>query len=412
MSGREGATIPAIDLTKTLLSYADVDGLLDTVARTVCESTGFERSLILDVDNTTGRVRGRAGFGIPADTVSAVHGPGSEFPILAVLGGREDALVARPNELRRLVPAEYLKLFDVRGAVVAQPMRSDRLGLLGVVFCDSGTARAAVDRRDIQTVGELSSIAAVAFQHVLLVRRSVALQSLRERARIAAELHDGVTQQLYAANLDVDELRSNLTGPAAEDPALGRLAERLETALEQLRAALVEIARGEVPTSGSPRRRAGEGGDVVGRMRGLLDELGEIDGPTGDFDVSGSGTEPVGPCADLLVRVVREGLANVTKHASATQVEVSVRRGAQWWTVELDDDGGGRAEEIQPVLTKGSGPSFGLRSLSEEAARLGGRLWVERAPRLLGLRLGVEVPVDAGRKQQPPPRWGEPQTPQ
>ena len=387
---RGDAVIGATDLTRILLSQADVDDLLTMVARTVCESTGFLRSLIVDLDGPSGRVRGRAGHGVPARSVAAVDGHLDEFPVFRMLMGNDGPLVVEPDELRRLVPSGYVQLFQVQGVVVAQPMRSDRLGLLGVVFCDVGAAVGEPTADDIRIVGELSAIAALAFQHALLVRRSVALQGLRERSRIAADLHDGVTQQLYAATLDLDELRSSGALPASTAPVVDRLALRLDTALQQLRSALIQIARGEVPASVTdPDRHTG----VVDRTRGLVEDLSGLDGPTADFDVKGEGPEPDADRSDVLVRAVREGLANVMKHAGATQVEVQIRRGSSWWTVEISDDGTGRAETVRRAIANEAIAGFGLRSLSGDAARLGGRIWVSQAPRLHGVRLGLAVPV-------------------
>ena len=59
----------------------------------------------------------------------------------------------------------------------------------------------------------------------------------------------------------------------------------------------------------------------------------------------GDGPVPTAAAAArLLLRAVREGLANVAKHAGASRVEVIlVRRDERWWTVEVCDDGSGDA---------------------------------------------------------------------
>lgn len=110
------------------------------VARTVCESTGFVRSLIIDLDGVTGEVRGRAGYGVDAGIVASVHGAREEFPVIDGVATRDSALVLGPDELRAVVPTGYVERFEVDGLVVVQAMRSDRLGLLGVVFCDVGVS--------------------------------------------------------------------------------------------------------------------------------------------------------------------------------------------------------------------------------------------------------------------------------
>lgn len=383
--------IGTADLARMLLSVSDVDEVLGLVARIVCARTVFTRSVIVDIDGVTGWVRGRAGHGVPLDSVVQVEGPADDFPVISLLSRETGALVSPMSELDRLFPSRYVDLFDVAGVVVAQPLRSDRLGLLGIVFCDGGgDSDFAPQMADLRALQDMSEVAALAFQHALLLRRSVALQSLRERSQIAADLHDGVTQQLYVASLDVDELRSGEGLPPEARLVLKRLALRLDSASQQLRSALAQLASGE--SSDSPLDR-GPVGRVVDRIRGLLDDVGRVDGPSSDIDVAGDGPEPDSDRADVLVRTAREGLANVMKHARATQVEIQIRRGGSWWTVEVSDDGVGRAADVRRRVGATGSSTFGLRSLEEDVARLDGRLWISDAPRLMGLRLGVAVPV-------------------
>ena len=107
----------------------------------------------------------------------------------------------------------------------------------------------------------------------------------------------------------------------------------------------------------------------------------------------GTGPEPVGAAREVVVRAVREGLANARKHAVATRAVVTVRRGRRWWTVDVDDDGTGDEHTLRCSLNDISGGSYGLRSLAREAARAGGRLWISQAPGLGGIRLSVSVPA-------------------
>ena len=78
-----------------------------------------------------------------------------------------------------------------------------------------------------------------------------------------------------------------------------------------------------------------------------------------------------------------EGLANASKHASASTVEVSVRQADAAVIVELRDDGVGGAD-----LDRGSG----LRGLADRIEALGGRLTVE-SPTERGTRLIAVLPL-------------------
>jgi signal transduction histidine kinase len=347
--------------------------------------------VILDFDAVQGVVRGRSGYGVDAGKVAAAGGPIGDYRVLTELAGVDGPLVVPASEVCRLVPGHCLALFEVHGPIAVQSLRSDRLGLLGIVFCDGGANSTFRARpADLATLAELSEVAALAFQQALLLRRSVSLQELRERSRIAAALHDGVTQQLFVATLEIAELRAGGDLDDAVMAVVDRVADRLGTALQQLRTALVEIASGGVPDDRGPQQ---SDESVVDRIRRLLGGIGAAGGPTPDLDVTGEGPEPDVAQADLLVRAVREGVANAGHHGKATQVIVHLRRGGSWWTVEIDDDGVGDVAVVRRILRSDRSRSFGLPSLAKECARVGGRIWVSAAPRLHGLRLGVAVPL-------------------
>ncbi|SFO50549.1 Histidine kinase [Pseudonocardia ammonioxydans] len=388
MEWQRPTRVGRVELIRMLLALPDVDDVLDLVARTVCETTGFTRSMIIDLDGPSGRVRGRAGHGAPEGSVASVRGLVDDFPLFGQLVSSGETLMVDPQELASLVPPHYVDLFHVRDLVVAEPLRSERLGLLGIVFCDGGGVSGfQPSAADVRALQEMADVAALAFQHALLLNRSAVLQSLRERAQLAADLHDGVTQQIYAACLEVDELRSSPELTPDDAVVLDRLALRLDTASAKLRSAMQQMVRGD--TSDDEKDVSGS---VIDRIRALIDESCRSGALTGDIEVKGDGPEPDPARADVMVRTVREGLVNVAKHAGATQIEVQVRRGNSWWTVEISDDGAGSATAVRRTLASG-GSVFGLRGLNENVARLGGRLWVSDAPRLLGIRLGVAVPV-------------------
>lgn len=203
---------------------------------------------------------------------------------------------------------------------------------------------------------------------------------------LAAELHDGLSQHLFAAELDVHELRCMPGLPGEVLEVLERLAQRLEMGSKELRGALFKMLEAE--------REQDEHAAVQERMRECVAEFQDGHGCDTRVQIEGSGPEPEAAAARLLLRAVREGLANVAKHARASQVLVVLRRGRRWWTVEVHDDGAGDPDAVARCASEAT--SFGLFSLDAESARIGGRLWLSRAPGLGGVQLNVSVPVGAG----------------
>ena len=204
---------------------------------------------------------------------------------------------------------------------------------------------------------------------------------------LAAELHDGLSQQLFAAELDVHELRCTPGLSPEVRAVLDRLATRLEMGSKELRGALFKMLEAE--------REQEELVPVSDRVRDALADFHDRHGLVVRLQADGTGPDPDLAAGRLLLRTVREGLANVAKHAGAAQVLVVLRRGRRWWTVEVHDDGCGDPAAIGRCASEAT--SFGLFSLLTESSRVGGRLWVVRSPALAGVQLSVSVPAGPAR---------------
>ena len=89
-----------------------------------------------------------------------------------------------------------------------------------------------------------------------------------------------------------------------------------------------------------------------------------------------------------LLRVAQEALANVRKHAHASQVELTLSYIGDTLILDVQDDGVGL--DARSPADELSG--FGLHSMRERLARLGGSLAIESAPGE-GLTLAVTLPT-------------------
>ena len=93
------------------------------------------------------------------------------------------------------------------------------------------------------------------------------------------------------------------------------------------------------------------------------------------------------PYATAIFRIVQESLANVAKHANATDVAVMVERGPQDIVLSVQDDGCGFNAAAQRSLG-----SLGLMGLHERAQLLKGTVTVASAPGE-GTRIDVWIPL-------------------
>ena len=184
-----------------------------------------------------------------------------------------------------------------------------------------------------------------------------------ERLRIARELHDVVGHHLSLINVQAGTaLHRFHRDPAQGEAALAAVKESSRDALRDLRATLgvLRQADEEAPTAPAP------GLDGIGELIGSARSAGL----TVHSCVSRAADPPteVGLAA---YRIVQESLTNVSRHAAAAEVTVSVEHGPGELLIEVADDGPGQ----------GAGaPGSGVDGMRERARALGGELTAGPGP--------------------------------
>ncbi len=207
----------------------------------------------------------------------------------------------------------------------------------------------------------------------LRVSRSAAVElEASELRRIERDLHDGAQQRLVMLAIDL----SLAEGKVDEDPAEAKAL--ITGARDQARQALAEIrevVRGAAPAILLDRGLVAALGAVIGRS--TVPAFLDSDLPAGE--------RLPHAVERAAYYVVSEALANVAKHASATRVEVTLRRQPTRLGVWVRDDGRGGAS----IATGG-----GLVGLRDRVAALDGRLLLH-SPVGGPTVLHVELPLTA-----------------
>lgn len=203
---------------------------------------------------------------------------------------------------------------------------------------------------------------------------------LKERTRLAQELHDTVEQ--------------SLTGIALQLDTTSKLFEaRPENASHHLELARNLVAQSQVDVRRSVwdlRSRALEQFDLPGALSTSGKQL--TDGTNIQLEVSAKGR--VRPLSETieenLLRIAQEALTNVIKHSGATKATIDLDYGPQNVTLEIKDNGRGFERE------KSAGPGeghFGLLGISERAKRLGGEVAIT-SELGRGTTIRVVVPIE------------------
>ncbi|MFC9760620.1 sensor histidine kinase [Rhodococcus jostii] len=209
------------------------------------------------------------------------------------------------------------------------------------------------------------------------VRRQLIAESMgaeeRERRQLAEDLHDGPLQNVLAARLDVEEaLERN------PDDMLVAAESALRETAAQLRSTVTTL---------HPQVLAQLG------LTAALRELADLYARRG-FEMAVSVDEVGHPdCQELLFRVARELLTNVSKHARATTIELVLTRAGGRTTLAVADDGAGFDPAVVPErVAQGH---IGLASHIVRVESLGGTFDVTSSPGS-GTRVVVTVPDSAG----------------
>jgi signal transduction histidine kinase len=208
----------------------------------------------------------------------------------------------------------------------------------------------------------------------------VVMAQEEERRRIAFDLHDGIAQLIVSAKQHVDTCRDLADrDPARADRELGRAALRLEGAIVETRRVLKALRPSAVDAVG-----------LAEAMRRALDDAAQETGWATRF-VDNLGDARVPPAVETAAfRILQESLANASRHAASTTVEVALDRQPGWLQLEVRDDGVGFGDG-EPAAGRG----LGLAGMRERARLLGGTLRVESGQGR-GTRIRVVLPLEGG----------------
>jgi signal transduction histidine kinase len=200
-----------------------------------------------------------------------------------------------------------------------------------------------------------------------------------ERRRIAADLHDGVVQDLAGVAFGLAPLAEDAArrGDEASAGALRGAVDRLRGGVRSLRSLLVEIHPPSLETAG-----------LEAALGDLLSPLAAAGVETA-LDVDDGAAR--GSSNDALVyRVAREALRNVGEHAGAASVRVDVSRVDGHVRLEVVDDGVGFDAERRAARAEEG--HVGLTLLEDLVRGAGGSLEVRSAPGR-GTTVALEVPA-------------------
>jgi PAS domain S-box-containing protein len=170
-----------------------------------------------------------------------------------------------------------------------------------------------------------------------LRRQAGELASSQERAHLARELHDSVTQALFSMTLVTRSVELQLASePDAARAKLASLRELQREALAEMRALIFELRPGNL--------------EADGLLPALRTHTAALQGRIGlPIVVTSELTDRLPlEIEEVLYRIAQEALHNVVKHAAARQVHLSVDRRGGAVVLRIRDDGKGFDQTAVP----------------------------------------------------------------
>jgi signal transduction histidine kinase len=211
--------------------------------------------------------------------------------------------------------------------------------------------------------------------------RGEALASLmdRERSKMAHALHDGVTQSVTGAVLELEALAQRIERDPAEAVAV------LESCKIEMRQSLAELREMLFQLS----RDADEGENGESLTTSIADVVKRWRLPA-RVAVEGDLNAVPGRVLSVAYVVIREALTNAAKHAASNNVTVSLSAGEADLTVIVGD--GGKGFTRRDLQNAREANHVGLDMLKRRVTEIGGKLQVETRPGK-GTRVIAEFPI-------------------
>ncbi len=350
----------------------DLEAVLERSLDRVLKVMGGDVGVIYLLDEAQGTLRLAASQGVsPAivakmDALMVENGLAGwtieqgEPPVVPTITDAERPLLA--------VPAESTQ------AHVTVPLRARGrvLGMLSVV----GETGWQFSQAEMSLLEAIADQVGLAVESTRLYKQAEQLAVVRERERLARELHDSVTQSLYSLTLLAEAGRQLAQHGDLErvEEYLERLGEIGQQALKEMRLLVYQLR---------PLVLKREG--LVGALQQRLDAVEKRAGVDARLLTEGEVELPA-QVEEELYRIAQEALNNALKHAAATCVTVCIRAEGDQVELEVRDDGRG----FDPV-TVGNEGGMGLVSMRERTEKLGGTLVILSTP-----GEGTRVRVTAG----------------
>lgn len=230
---------------------------------------------------------------------------------------------------------------------------------------------------------QVRSLQRLADEKAAYVRTAHKAATIEERQRLARDLHDSVSQQLFALTMTSQAcLRVVEKDQEKAKTQIGEIADMALKAQTEMRALLLHLRpvdlSGDSLTVGIEKLIEELQSKCAIHFRVKLDQIEDL-------------AESV---EEHIFRIIQEALSNTLRHAEASKVKVSIRQDEREVFIHLADNGKGFNVEAN----KEKKTSYGLKTMRERAEEIGGVLTI-RSKEGEGTYTDIRIPY-LGKEEQ------------
>ncbi len=213
-----------------------------------------------------------------------------------------------------------------------------------------------------------------------LVKREEIVEG--ERKRIARDLHDTVSQELFATSMILSGLASNLSTIPKEtlQEQLVLVKDMIESAQRDLRILLLHLRPSEL-----------EGKTLVEGFDVILREVSDKSSIQVHFQHEVEELPKL--IEEHLFRIAQEIISNTLRHAKAKQLDVYLIQKETELQLKMTDDGIGFQQEVDGEL------SYGLQNIRERVEDMAGTIKIRTAPNK-GVAIDIRIPLLKGKEDE------------
>ncbi len=238
-------------------------------------------------------------------------------------------------------------------------------GVLGI--CCFGTKLVdGAEQPSTQFLNSIASWMAMLIQDFQLTRERKRVAILEERERISMDLHDGVIQSIYGVGLTLEHARLiSKSDPEKTEDQIQKSITELNATIRDIRSYIMDL---------KPARLTNE--NLVQNLRRLANDFYSNTLVTTKFDPQIEDIDNISAdYANTFYMICKEALANITKHAKASQVDINFIEQQNRYLLTIHDNGRGFDPQQNRQVT-----NHGITNMFARAKNLNGELVMNSTP--------------------------------